>query len=72
MIEDYIKELFENNCFPMNWTDERHDFIPEKSERLSALMNELDEIKENIDNVRAKQWNLEKLATYQKEGFSAE
>ncbi len=66
------KELFENNCLPMNWTvDESRPFIPERKE-LSVLLAELQDIENHIEDIKAKQWNLEKLAMFHKGGLAAE
>lgn len=38
---------------------------------LPTLLAELEEIKNNIDNIKAKQWQLAKLMKFHKEGFAA-
>lgn len=38
---------------------------------LPTLLAELEEIKNNIDNIKAKQWQLAKLMKFHKEGFVA-
>lgn len=66
MIND--KELFENNCLPMNWT---MDTKPRRKE-LAELLAELEEIKNHIEDIKAKQWHLKKLAIFNKGGLTAE
>lgn len=66
-----MKELFENNCFPMSWSEEKEVYTPQRKE-LSVLLAELEEIKNHIEDVKAKQWHLAKLAKFHREGFSAE
>lgn len=66
------KELFENNCLPMNWTvDDTQPFIPKRKE-LSVLLAELAEIENRIEDIKAKQWNLEKQAMFHQGGLAAE
>ena len=66
------KELFENNCLPMNWTvDDTPPFIPERKE-LSVLLAELAEIENRIEDIKAKQWNLEKQVMFHQVGLAAE
>ena len=70
-----MKELFENNCFPMSWSSEAEE-IPEQKmlpqrKDLTTLLAELEDIKNNIEEIKAKQWYLAKLMKFHKEGFSA-
>lgn len=62
-------DLFENNCFPMNWTVETETYTPQRKE-LSVLLAELEEIKNNIDEIEAKQWHLAKIAKLHREGIA--
>lgn len=41
-----------------------------KHKDLSVLLGELEEIKNNIENIKAKQWHLAKLIKYHEEGFT--
>ena len=66
-----MNELFENNCFPMNWSDEKEVYTPQRKE-LSVLLAELEEIKNNIEDVKAKQWHLAKIAKLHKQGIAFE
>lgn len=63
-----MNELFENNCFPMSWTEEREAYTPQRKE-LSVLLAELEEIKNHIEDVKAKQWYLAKIARFHREDF---
>lgn len=72
---DDIKELFENNCFPMSWSSETEE-VPEQKpmiqrKDLTTLLAELEDIKNNIEEIKAKQWHLAKLMKFHREGFSA-
>lgn len=66
-----VNELFENNCFPMSWSEEKEVYTPQRKE-LSVLLAELEEIKNNIEDLKAKQWHLAKIAKLQKEGIAFE
>ena len=63
------KELFENNCFPLFWSEndeiaESPTIQPRKD--LSVLMAELEEIKNRIDDITEREWHLEKLVKFHK------
>ncbi len=66
-----MKELFENNCFPMSWSEETETYTPQRKD-LSVLLAELEEIKNNLDEIEAKQWYLAKRAKLHKEGIAFE
>lgn len=73
---DDIKELFENNCFPMSWSSETEEMeeqkpLPQRKD-LTTLLAELEDIKNNIEEVKAKQWHLAKLMKFHREGICAE
>ena len=60
------KELFEKGCFSPEWTtdtDERPISVAYSYERkdLQTLLSELDNIKDRIQEIQAKQWHLAKL-----------
>ncbi len=67
------KELFENNCFPLFWSEDdeilEQKLQPRKD--LSVLMAELEEIKNKIDDIATREWELGKLIEYNKMGFTA-
>ncbi len=65
------KELFENNCFPLFWSED-YEFIEQKIQPrkdLSVLMAELEEIKNRIDDISAREWQLAKLVEFRQNGF---
>lgn len=67
-----MKDIFENGCFSPGWIEkgsETTPLVPERKE-LSVLLGELEEIKNNIENLQAKQWYLARLIQYHKEGFA--
>ncbi len=64
------KELFENNCFPLcQLEDEEHFEQPVQRKDLTTLLAELEEIKNRIDDISAKEWHLAKLMKFHKAGF---
>ncbi len=66
------KELFENNCFPISWCEDEEHFTSQVSPRkdLTTLLAELEDIKNRIDELDAKEWHLAKLMKFHKEGFA--
>lgn len=66
------KELFENNCFPLFWLEDEEHFeqqIPQRKD-LQTLLGELEDIKNKIDDISAREWQLAKLVKFHKEGFA--
>lgn len=68
-----MKELFENNCFPMSWSSEEEDVreytpLPQRKD-LNTLLAELEDIKNHIEDIKAKQWYLAKLMKFHREGI---
>jgi len=65
-----MNEIFENGCFSPGWVekDEAPRVVPHKG--LDTLLAELEEIKNKIEDVQAKQWYLARLVQYHEEGFS--
>ena len=60
------KELFEKGCFSPEWTkdaDERPISVAYSYERkdLQTLLSELDNIKDRIQEIQERQWQLAKL-----------
>lgn len=66
------KELFENNCFLPCWTDEEaiKPYVPQKKD-LTTLLAELEEIKNNIEDINAREWHLAKLMKFHKAGLTS-
>lgn len=67
------KELFENNCFPLCWLEDEEEFkAPEPVQRkdLTTLLAELEDIKNRINDISAKEWHLAKLMKFHKANFT--
>ena len=67
------KELFENNCLPLFWLEDEEKFeqpqiMPRKD--LQTLLAELEDIKNRIDNLSAKEWHLAKLMKFHQAGLT--
>lgn len=63
------KKLFESGCFSPEWaTDMEQSPIStvytRQNKDLQTLLNELDEIKDRIQEIQAKQWYLAKLINF--------
>ena len=73
---DYERMLFEKGCFLADWND---DIVPERKETpaqrvhqdkdLDTLLSELNEIKQHIEDVRQRKWELEKSLMFHNNGF---
>ncbi len=65
-----MQEIFENGCFSPDWieTEEKEIFVPERKD-LSLLLAELEEIKNTIEDIKARQWHLAKLMKFHQEGL---
>ncbi len=64
------KELFENNCFPLFWCEDEEYFQPQPRKDLQTLLAELEDIKNKIDDITAREWHLAKLMKFHKEGLA--
>ena len=66
-----MQKIFENGCFSPAWleVEEKEVYVPPKKD-LTVLLAELEEIKNTIDDIKAKQWHLQKLVQFHREGFS--
>ena len=63
------KELFEAGCFSPEWaTDDEplpiSQAYPRESKDLQTLLKELDAIKNNIQEIQARQWHLAEMLKY--------
>lgn len=65
-----MKDIFESGSFSPGWIEEAKAPVVPVRKELSVLLEELDEIAENIEKLREKQWYLARLMEYNKEGFS--
>lgn len=65
-----MKEIFENGCFSPSWNEveEKEVFIPQRKD-LTTLFAELEDIKNTIDDIKARQWHLAKLMKFHQEGL---
>ena len=70
------KELFEAGCFLPSWTEDTESEIPiskvytRKNKDLQTLLTELCEIKERLQDIQQRQWDLAKLVHYHKNNFA--
>ena len=67
-------ELFENLCLSPMW-QEKEPEIPaiakvQQRKSLAELLDELEDIKENIQKIQEKQWNLANLIRFREQGFA--
>ncbi len=61
------KELFENNCLPLFWLEDEEEFEQptiEPRKNLQTLLAELEDIKNRIEDLSAKEWHLAKLMKF--------
>lgn len=70
-----MNEIFENNCFSMGWTEADNSSVNQQAyvhqrKDLPTLLAELEDIKNNIKEVEAREWHLAKLIKYHKENFA--
>ena len=76
-----MKDIFENGCFSPGWIEKDEpqvNYVPVEGQMrqvlprkdLSVLLAELEDIKNNIEEVKAKQWYLARLVQYHNEGFA--
>ena len=71
------KQLFESGCFLPSWAedDTQTEDSPisvvytRQNKDLNTLLRELDEIKNRIQDIQAKQWQLAKLIHFNEHGF---
>lgn len=68
-----MKEIFESGCFSPDWNEveEKEVYVPQRKD-LTVLLAELEDIKNTIDDIKARQWHLAKLMKFHKEGLAPE
>ncbi len=73
------KKMFEAGCFLPSWTEETElEAMPisqvyvRRNKDLQTLVGELDQIKEHIQDVQQRQWNLAKLLHFHQNDFVKE
>ncbi len=72
------RQLFESGCFLPSWTEDikQEDSMPisqvhlRRNKDLRTLLAELDEIKERIQEIQAKQWHLARLLHFHENNFA--
>ncbi len=72
------KDLFEKGCFLPSWTEDIQQEEPlpistvytRQNKDLQTLLNELDGIKDRIQEIKAKQWHLSVLIKFNEENFA--
>ena len=64
------KDLFENNCFPIRWCEDEPKIYERQNKDLTTLLAELEDIKNRIDDITAREWHLAKLMKFHKAGFT--
>lgn len=72
------KELFDKGCFLPCWAEEdtRQDSLQvseaytRQNKDLQTLLDELAEIKDRIQDIQARQWNLAKLIHFHENNFA--
>ena len=73
----YEKKLFESGCFLPCWAEDvEQEQMPisqvytRQNKDLQTLLDELDDIKNHIQEVQEKQWHLAKLMHYHEHNFA--
>lgn len=66
---DNLDELFMENCFLPCIGEVQERQIPQRKD-METLLAELEVIKNNIEEIKAKEWHLAKLMKFHKEGIS--
>lgn len=64
-----VNELFMENCF-LPCIGEVEETPPVERKSLDTLLAELEVIKNNIEEIKAKEWHLTKLMKFHKEGIA--
>ena len=69
------RELYFDGCFSPGWIEEVKKVNPventylRQNKNLDTLLSELEEIKEHLQDVQARQWNLAKLLEFHNAGL---
>lgn len=66
---DNLDELFMENCFLPCIGEVEAKTVPQRKD-LETLLAELEVIKNNIEEIKAKEWHLAKLMKFHKEGIA--
>lgn len=74
------KQLFEAGCFLPSWAEDVQEteqmpisqaYVSQNKD-LQTLLSELDEIKDRIQEIKAREWHLTKLLNFYKNDFAKE
>ncbi len=72
------RELFEKGCFSPSWLEDTEVEQPisavytRHNKDMKTLLKELDDIKERIQEIQARQWHLAKLLHFHENEFAKE
>lgn len=69
------KELFENNCLPLFWLEDEEKTEQPKAvirKDVQTLLAELEDIKNRIENLSAKEWHLANLMKFHNAGLTSD
>ncbi|MBQ8459564.1 hypothetical protein IJ541_05630 [bacterium] len=69
------REMFEKGCFLPSWTEESENTSPvfqRQNKDLQTLLKELDTIKDRIQEIQAKQWQLARLIHFNRNSLARE
>lgn len=67
-----MQEIFKNGCFSPVWSgaeEVQPTVLPQRKD-VNELLEELAGIKENIENLQAKSWYLERLRQFTEHGLT--
>lgn len=68
---DNLDKLFEENCFlPCIGETAEKQVMVRQNKDLETLLAELEVIKNNIEEIKAKEWHLAKLMKFHKTGLA--
>ncbi|MBO7672937.1 hypothetical protein J6S88_05960 [bacterium] len=67
-------ELFENLCFSPAWQEKEPEMPAiaqiRQHKSMTELLGELEDIKEDLQHIQEKQWNLANLIRFHESGFA--
>jgi hypothetical protein len=71
------KELFEAGCFSPEWATDENELpisqaYSKQNKDLQTLLKELDAIKDNIQEIQAKQWHLAEMIKFHQHQIAGE
>ncbi|MCR5266479.1 MAG: hypothetical protein K6E29_07805 [Cyanobacteria bacterium RUI128] len=73
-----MKELFENGCFTPAWTEReevpepvKDEIVPQRKD-VTVLLDELADIKDNMNSIKERLWYIHRAREYNEAGFNKE